>query len=1153
MSLVRALLFLMLLCTCVAAQTNPGFIAGKPLCADYPSAACPAPSNPLSLNQAFQLKADYPYAGPVSGVTFSGVPSIGWVPMATSSTTAAWTNLFGSANTWTASQAFGSGINVNGGMTFNNGVLTYNALSYPASDSTFGGSIATGPFALNGQTASAAYSNIAIGFQAIGGTLTTAATQNTAVGFQAMALTTAGNANAAFGAQALLNNTTGAFNSVIGDGALSANTSGSENVAIGASAMSGNTSGGFNIGIGFGCCNGVQTGSFNIWMGEAAAQANTSGAQNIGIGQGVMALNTTGSASIAIGNQALAGNTTNGAQFAVGTNALRRFTGTSGSTDIRNTATGHEALSFMTVGGYNTAFGFEAGLFLGGAAGADCTGSCTGNTALGALANTYTTAGNFNTGVGYFALLGNGRADTPTFTANYAFNNTAVGANAGLAIENGGKNTLIGMNAGKAITGVTVSVNSATPNAVGSGYGASVSGTMTWSGAGCTTNPILNVTTSGGGVIASVSSVATAGTCATVPSSSATTWTAGGALSAGTGASFNLAFIGGTDSADNTAMGFNSCSAVTTGIQNTCVGSNSNTNGTTGTGNITIGYGINVSAPTVSQELHIGYNGADTITGNLSTKSVTVQGVMNVPTTTASVGQYQINNSAFMHNGGVPSDTFVGNIAGNFSLSGASNTCIGNGTCPQLTTGTQNTTTGAGNLSACTSCSFDTSMGYNALLTVTTAAQNAAFGFNSLVQNLTGANNSGFGSASCSDITTGVNNTCIGINEGSGQTTGGGNTFVGNTTAIGATQTTTLATFNSTTAVVLGGNDTNLSLAAGMRVQSGGCIANGTTIASVSSTQNITLSQAAICGTSGQISFFSSPYQTYNTATTGVGCFTTTSASAVVNLSGTGTCTVALMGLLKGMRVTANTVTMTNGSTITAINSNTQFTISAVAGAGGAGGNATFQNPLGGTGCMTCANTVLIGRWLAGMFPNSLSGNLSGGIGFADGAGNNRADYGISAASTWTLGANTGVTGTLTVSAIAANTGAQTGYLCYNTTGGVITYDATNTCLVSSERYKEHITPFIPEDALNEAMRLVPSSFNRRSAYSADTSQRLGLIAEQVAGVDERLVVRGSDGLPRGVLYETGGVAIAIGAIQALKADNDNMRARIDILERMSR
>ena len=77
--------------------------------------------------------------------------------------------------------------------------------------------------------------------------------------------------------------------------------------------------------------------------------------------------------------------------------------------------------------------------------------------------------------------------------------------------------------------------------AAGTGYGTSVSGTMTWAGSGCATNPVLNVTTTSGGAISSVASIATAGVCSPWPPISATTWTAGGGLSAGSGASFALA------------------------------------------------------------------------------------------------------------------------------------------------------------------------------------------------------------------------------------------------------------------------------------------------------------------------------------------------------------------------------------------------------------------------------------------------------------------------------------------------------------------------------------------------------------------------------------------------------------------------------------
>ena len=87
---------------------------------------------------------------------------------------------------------------------------------------------------------------------------------------------------------------------------------------------------------------------------------------------------------------------------------------------------------------------------------------------------------------------------------------------------------------------INSTVASATVNAGGTGYTPSSSGTVTWNGSGCTTNPVLNVTTNVSGVVSGVTSVATAGSCTTFPSSSATTWTDGTGLGTGSGASFNL-------------------------------------------------------------------------------------------------------------------------------------------------------------------------------------------------------------------------------------------------------------------------------------------------------------------------------------------------------------------------------------------------------------------------------------------------------------------------------------------------------------------------------------------------------------------------------------------------------------------------------------
>ena len=95
------------------------------------------------------------------------------------------------------------------------------------------------------------------------------------------------------------------------------------------------------------------------------------------------------------------------------------------------------------------------------------------------------------------------------------------------------------------------SVASATVAGGGAAY-VGASGTMTYSGVGCTTNPVLNVTTSAGAINA-VTSVATAGVCPAangLPVAGATTWTPGGGLSVGTGASFSLVPV------DNSAQAF---------------------------------------------------------------------------------------------------------------------------------------------------------------------------------------------------------------------------------------------------------------------------------------------------------------------------------------------------------------------------------------------------------------------------------------------------------------------------------------------------------------------------------------------------------------------------------------------------------------------
>jgi hypothetical protein len=83
-------------------------------------------------------------------------------------------------------------------------------------------------------------------------------------------------------------------------------------------------------------------------------------------------------------------------------------------------------------------------------------------------------------------------------------------------------------------------VGAAVISLTGAGYGSTLSGTMTWAGSNCSTNPVLGVKTNSAGIITTITGIINPGVCTALPPSSATTWTPGGGLSAGSGATFAL-------------------------------------------------------------------------------------------------------------------------------------------------------------------------------------------------------------------------------------------------------------------------------------------------------------------------------------------------------------------------------------------------------------------------------------------------------------------------------------------------------------------------------------------------------------------------------------------------------------------------------------
>lgn len=146
---------------------------------------------------------------------------------------------------------------------------------------------------------------------------------------------------------------------------------------------------------------------------------------------------------------------------------------------------------------------------------------------------------------------------------------------------------------------------------------------------------------------------------------------------------------------------------------------------------------------------------------------------------------------------------------------------------------------------------------------------------------------------------------------------------------------------------------------------------------------------------------------------------------------------------------------------------------------------------------------------------------------------------------------NTTFLGQILVTAMTQTSTAQSGAVCYNSGTGAITYDATLGCLTSSERYKDVIAGIDPDYALSVVNHLAPVFFTFKPEYNnGRDGEFFGLVAEQVATIDERLISRGEDGKPRGVRYADGVTSMNVAAIQAIdakvkkiEADNDNLRA----------
>jgi hypothetical protein len=130
--------------------------------------------------------------------------------------------------------------------------------------------------------------------------------------------------------------------------------------------------------------------------------------------------------------------------------------------------------------------------------------------------------------------------------------------------------------------------------------------------------------------------------------------------------------------------------------------------------------------------------------------------------------------------------------------------------------------------------------------------------------------------------------------------------------------------------------------------------------------------------------------------------------------------------------------------------------------------------------------------------------------------------------------------GALAFPNLTQSAAAQSGTVCFSTSGNLVTYDATLGCLTSLEELKDIHGPIT--NALAEVMAFKPFWFTPvdRPAGS-DLREQPGFGAHQIEAVDKRLVGYDDRGNLRGVRYMEM-TAVLTAAFQELKNDFDDYR-----------
>jgi hypothetical protein len=172
-------------------------------------------------------------------------------------------------------------------------------------------------------------------------------------------------------------------------------------------------------------------------------------------------------------------------------------------------------------------------------------------------------------------------------------------------------------------------------------------------------------------------------------------------------------------------------------------------------------------------------------TGSFQAQDLTLNGNLNLPTTTTSAGMITLGGSSVLQAYGYD-NIFAGQGAGNLTMSGFYNTAIGAVSFNNNSSGNGNTAIGCYALFANSSGDHNTAMGMSALYQNTSGFANTANGFSALHYNTSGCNNTAMGYEALLFNHTGAYNTAGGVSalvnnqDGSDNTANGFETLVAN-------------------------------------------------------------------------------------------------------------------------------------------------------------------------------------------------------------------------------------------------------------------------------------------------------------------------------------------------------------------------------------